>query len=130
MFKKLVLVTTIVAVVSFLLYHLHSYVLIRVNVNIEFSLINSYFFYFLWFLVAVGIIEIVYYFSPIQLGFTYLGVILIKLVLFAFLFNNVLFSEDPASMPTKLSMVIPLFVYITFETLYCAKKLKKVNGAM
>jgi len=109
-------------------YYLHVYILKSYNLDVQFDLLNSYVFHFILFLVAASIIEVVFMLSPVQLGFSYLGVIAVKLGAFIIVFNSVLFGDEPADMTTRVSLVVPLMLYIAAETIYCAHKLRKLDS--
>ena len=96
--------------------------------TLPYELIHTYVFHGIFFVVAVLVIEVIYMLNPAQLGFSYLGVIFAKLGAFIVVFNGALFSEESLEMSAKLSLVIPLLIYILIEALYCARMLKKVDS--
>lgn len=95
---------------------------------LPYKLLNTYIFHGVFFIVAVLIIEVVYMLNPAQLGFSYLGVIFAKLGAFILVFNEPLFSQEDLGMKAKLSLVVPLLIYILIEAVYCALMLKKVDA--
>ncbi|MEM6523076.1 MAG: DUF6168 family protein [Bacteroidota bacterium] len=127
MLKRILLSIAIATVVSMLLFYLHREILSVGAWKLSFSLANSYIFHFIFFLIAVLVIEVVFMLSPAQLGFSYLGVVFVKLGAYIVVFKGVLFDQDVLPMEVRLSLIIPLLLYILPEAMYCARMLKKVD---
>ena len=60
-----------------------------------------------------------------QLGFIYLGTLVLKIVLFYVVFRGFLFSEVALSRADSLSLLIPLFIFLFFEVFIIAKILNR-----
>ena len=60
-----------------------------------------------------------------QLGFIYLGTILLKLILFSIIFHKTIFSEKGLPFSARLSLFIPMLVFLLIETVFVTKILKK-----
>lgn len=60
-----------------------------------------------------------------QLGFIYLGTILLKLILFSIIFHKTIFSEEGLPFSARLSLFIPMLVFLLTETVFVTKILKK-----
>ncbi|WP_243456726.1 DUF6168 family protein [Polaribacter batillariae] len=56
-----------------------------------------------------------------QLGFIYLGTLVIKLILFAIFFYNPLFTVDSFYFAEKISLFIPLFIFLLTEAIFVVK---------
>ena len=60
-----------------------------------------------------------------QLGFIYLGTIPLKLILFSIIFHKTIFSEEGLPFSARLSLFIPMLVFLLTETVFVTKILKK-----
>lgn len=60
-----------------------------------------------------------------QLGFIYLGTIVLKLVLFCMVFYNPLFIVDELSNISRVSLFIPMLIFLSTEAIFIAKILMK-----
>ena len=59
-----------------------------------------------------------------QLGFIYLGVIILKLVLFALSFYKPIISDLDLSITSRISLIIPTFIFLLTEAFFVIKILK------
>lgn len=59
-----------------------------------------------------------------QLGFVYLGVIILKLVLFALTFYKPIISDLDLSISARISLIIPTFIFLLTEAFFVIKILK------
>lgn len=59
-----------------------------------------------------------------QLGFIYLGVIILKLVLFALTFYKPIISDLDLSISARISLIIPTFIFLLTEAFFVIKILK------
>ncbi|MCL7752372.1 DUF6168 family protein [Polaribacter sp. Z022] len=123
-----ILVFTIIFFSLFLLsFSLHEFVIENQQINLPFSLKKVYLFH-LGFSLLICVNFLI--FSTVnkifeQLGFIYLGTIVLKLILFSIIFNNPLFSEEGLSFQARLSLFIPMIVFLLTEAILVAKILKK-----
>ncbi len=62
-----------------------------------------------------------------QLGFIYLGSVLLKILIYAILFHSILFGEISLSSRQSANMLIPLFLGIIFEVVFIAKILRNTT---
>ena len=60
-----------------------------------------------------------------QLGFIYLATIVLKLVLFCIIFYNPIFTKDDLDMIARVSLFIPMVVFLLTEAVFVAKILMK-----
>ena len=127
MFKRVLISSLIALAVTIGLFYAHTAILSSSEIEVSFSIFKSYVFHFVFFILAVLVIEVIFMLSPAQLGFSYLGVILVKFGAFIVIFKTVLFEQDSILMETRLSLVLPLLLYILPEALYCARILRKVD---
>ncbi|PQJ68895.1 DUF6168 family protein [Polaribacter butkevichii] len=125
---KSILVFSIVFFTLFLLsFTIHSYFIEEQTITLPYSLKKVYLFHYAF---SLLICTNFLFFSRIpkifeQLGFIYLGTILLKLTLFSILFYTSLFSENELTFSERLSLFIPAIVFLLIEALFVAKILKK-----
>jgi hypothetical protein len=62
-----------------------------------------------------------------QLGFIYLGALLFKLLTFSVIFYSVLFQQETLSNNERLSLLIPVFVFMVPELYFISKILLKIH---
>jgi hypothetical protein len=60
-----------------------------------------------------------------QLGFIYLGTILLKLTLFSIIFYKSIFAEEGLTFNARISLFIPMIVFLLTEAIFVARILKK-----
>ena len=60
-----------------------------------------------------------------QLGFIYLGTIVLKLLVFCITFYKSIFTEESLSFTARLSLLIPMVLFLLTEAFFVAKILKK-----
>ncbi|MCL7762179.1 DUF6168 family protein [Polaribacter sp. Z014] len=125
---KTLLVFSIVFFTLFLLsFSLHSYFIENHHIILPYSLKKIYIFHLVFSLLICSNFLI---FSTVdkvfeQLGFIYLGTILLKLTLFSAIFYKSIFTEAGLSFYARLSLFIPMIIFLLTEALFVAKILKK-----
>jgi hypothetical protein len=62
-----------------------------------------------------------------QVGFIYLTTLLIKLILFGIFFYNPIFTIEKLSLSEKISLLIPVFIFLLTEAVFAVKILNKNN---
>jgi hypothetical protein len=60
-----------------------------------------------------------------QLGFIYLGTLLLKIVLFCAVFYKSIFTEENLTQTARLSLFFPLIIFLLTEAIFVAKVLNK-----
>ncbi len=60
-----------------------------------------------------------------QLGFIYLGTIVLKLLLFCITFYKSIFTEENLSFDARVSLLIPMILFLLTEAFFVAKILRK-----
>jgi hypothetical protein len=60
-----------------------------------------------------------------QLGFIYLGTIVLKLLVFCITFYKSIFTEESLSFTARLSLLIPMVLFLLTEAFFVTKILKK-----
>ncbi|AUC77745.1 hypothetical protein CW732_03400 [Olleya sp. Bg11-27] len=90
-----------------------------------YSLQKLYLFHGVAVLIVYLSIELVNSKLPNQLGFAYLTLMFVKIGVFILLFQSSIFSETNLSLPDRLGLVIPFFLFLIIETACIAKLLKE-----
>ncbi|QCE43499.1 hypothetical protein E9099_06700 [Psychroserpens sp. NJDZ02] len=93
--------------------------------NLPYSLQKLYLFHGIAVLIVYLSIELVNSKLPNQLGFAYLTLMFVKIGVFILLFQSSIFSETNLSLPDRLGLVIPFFLFLIIETACIAKLLKE-----
>ena len=117
----------VVFVVLFLIgFYTHQFLLENLSANLSFSLEKIYLFHAFFsgiICINLRVVSTVDKLFP-QLGFIYLGILLIKLVLFSIFFYNPIFTRETFNLPEKGALTIPLFIFLLTETIFVLKILK------
>lgn len=96
--------------------------------NTIFDLKSIYLFHSVGSLIIVIAAEILFTTSQSlkeQLGFIYLGTTAFKVLLFFIFFSNILFLSHSVSKSEKLSLMIPLAIFMSFEVIMVVKILNR-----
>lgn len=127
MIKSILLSALVFFTLFFISFFLHQNYLEEQSIILPFSLKKVYLFHlgfsllictnFLLFSTVDKIFE--------QLGFIYLATIMLKLVLFCIIFYKPIFTEEKLSLASRLSLFIPLIIFLLTEVVFVAKILKK-----
>ena len=125
---KRILTDSIVLFMVFLIgFSVHDFFLESQQIKIPFSLKKVYLFHLSF---SVVLCLNFFVFSTIdkvyeQLGFIYLGSILLKITLFCVLFYKSIFTKEELSLSARMSLFIPVILFFATEALIVAKILKK-----
>ncbi|WP_435414045.1 DUF6168 family protein [Polaribacter aestuariivivens] len=121
---KYILVFVLLFLIGF---YTHHFLLEYFELNISFSLEKIYLFHaFFSAIICINLrfVSTVDKLFP-QLGFIYLGTLLIKLILFCLFFYNPVFTVDSFSFNEKMALFIPLFIFLSTEAFFVLKILNK-----
>jgi hypothetical protein len=105
----------------------HQFLLEFLELKLSFSLEKIYLFHaFFSALICVNlrVVSTVDKLFP-QLGFIYLSTLVIKLILFAIFFYNPILTIDSFSFSEKISLFIPLFIFLLTEAIFVLKILNQ-----
>ncbi|MDP5093975.1 MAG: DUF6168 family protein [Polaribacter sp.] len=127
MTKQLFFQFLIFLALFFLGYHLHEYILKKFAIETAFSLKKVYLFH-LGFSLLICINFTI--FSTVdkifqQLGFIYLVSIFLKIVVFSIIFYNPIFSKENLDFASRISLFIPMILFLLTEAFFVAKILIK-----
>lgn len=117
MIKQLVAYIIVAALLYFVGLNAHELLLDKNEIYLSFSLQKVYVFHVTFsLLVCIAFL----FLSKVdkifnQLGFIYLGVLAFKLVFFSMVFYNEVIDSKNLSKTESLSLIIPLFIFLSFE---------------
>ena len=126
--KPLLTTTLTILILGFASYFLHVGILKLLNVELPYNLLNFYLFAGISSLIiCLTFITLPQLLPELQdkLGFMFLFSVFGKLLLMALVFKNLLFSDILYSRMERLSMLIPIFLFLFYEALVIIKILNK-----
>ena len=121
MIKRFFYFTTFVIAVTVVLYFTHQYLLNDLAEEGSISLSAMYLFHFIAYVIICFSIEILNTKLPSQVGYAYLASVFIKIGVFVLVFKSTIFTAEELSMASRLSIVIPMFIFLVFEATYCGR---------
>ncbi|WP_299619647.1 DUF6168 family protein [uncultured Tenacibaculum sp.] len=119
---KRILIFTVTLILLFLLSYFTNAYLVK-ELTFSFSLLQVYLFHVIAAFIVYGIVEFVASILPNQAGYAYLTSIFIKIGLFVLIFNGSVFAKENLSRPERLSLVVPLFLFLITEAVAISKLL-------
>lgn len=127
MIKNLFLYTLVFFVLYFFSHFLHQSFIEKQKIILPFSLQKVYLFHTGFSLLVCMNLLLFSNVNKIidQLGFIYLGTILLKLVLFSLLFYSSTIINDSLVLSARISLLIPLIIFLLTEAFFVSKILKR-----
>lgn len=123
MIKRLVYFCIALLVLFVVSYFPHAYFLSHNRETLHFSLLSIYLYHLIAAAIVYAIVEGVAYKLPNQVGYAYLASIFLKLGFFVLIFRASVFSDVILSKVERLSLVIPLFLFLILEAVFISKLL-------
>lgn len=129
MIKKLIIYLVVFGVLLVCGSYVHLYFLGAEVSSLNFFVSNIYLFHAVF---SFLLCSVFYVLSNIhkfqhQLGFLYLGALLFKLLTFSVIFYSVLFQQETLSNNERLSLLIPVFIFMVPELYFISKILLKIH---
>jgi hypothetical protein len=127
MIKNVFLYASVFFLLFFISFFFHEKYIENQNIILPFSLKKVYLFHFgfsLLICINLNVLSIVNKFFE-QLGFVYLVSIFLKLILFCVIFYKSIFTEESLSTVARISLFIPLIIFLSTEAIFVAKILNK-----
>lgn len=121
MIKRFLLFTLLVTMLTVIIYVVHIYSLDYVGQETSFSLVGMYTFHFIASLVICLSVEVLNTKLPSQVGYAYLASVFIKIGVFVLVFKSAILSTEALNMTERLSIVVPMFLFLVFEATYCGR---------
>lgn len=123
MIKRIVLFFAVAIVLFLVTFFSHQYILSANKTELSFSLSSVYLFHIIAASLVYVIIEVIAEKLPTQAGYAYLASIFLKMGFFVLIFNTDLFGNEMLTKPERISLVIPLFVFLITEAIAVSKLL-------
>lgn len=126
MVKRIISYLALITLVFLIVFFAHKHFLgIR---ELNYSLLNVYFFHVISTLLIYVIVEVVGWKLPSQAGYAYLAAIFLKIGFFVMIFQSTVFSEIELEKFERVSLIIPLFLFLTIEAVAVSKLLNSSLG--
>ncbi|MDH5367374.1 MAG: DUF6168 family protein [Cyclobacteriaceae bacterium] len=121
--KRVLVYFIIVFAIFFSIYKFHSYFLELREELLSYSLLDMYIFHVISSLIVYLVVELVYINLPDQTGYVYLVSVFLKIGIFVIIFNSSLLSEIDLKMFERLSIIVPMFLFLIIEAIFCSRLL-------
>lgn len=107
--------------------YIHNYYIENQGITLGFSLLNMYAFHAFFSLQLCIVFAFLSKNEKLrpQLGFIYLGSFVLKMIVFCAVFYNLLFAEEKLSNTQRISLIIPMIVFLILEVYFIIKILNK-----
>ncbi len=123
MIKRILRYVVIVTMTFAIVFLTHQYVLESSQLTLSYSLFKMYLFHAITSIIIYVMIEVVADKLPDQAGYAFLAAVFLKIGFFILLFNGVIFSEIKLELFQRLSLIVPLFLFLIIEAVAIAKLL-------
>lgn len=123
MIKRILYFITIAVLLFIVSYMSHSYILSTRDIYLPFSLFSVYLFHVIATCLIYLITEVVASKLPSEAGYSYLALMLLKIGFFVLIFQDSVFAGDELAKPQRVSLVIPLFIFLITEAIAVSKLL-------
>ncbi len=127
MIRSVLLFSAVFFIVFIIGFSIHDFFIQKQQISLPFLLKKVYLFHLFFSLIICINFLIFSNFNKFfeQLGFIYLGTILLKLTLFCSLFYTSIFTEEELALSSRMSLFIPVVLFLITEATIVAKILKK-----
>tara|TARA_B110000091_G_scaffold138047_1_gene147609 strand:- start:110 stop:514 length:405 start_codon:yes stop_codon:yes gene_type:complete len=118
--RKISTLLLLFAILFFVGFHTHVFILEKTQIELPFSLQKIYLFHAVFSTVLCVNFVI---FSRVdkvfqQIAFIYLATILLKIILFCTIFYKPLFAEESLTKQHAISLLVPLFLFLSTEAFF------------
>lgn len=123
MFKKIGIYIVVFVLVGTTSYFIHLFLLGEIGIEFKALLKKSYTFHFCFSLVLLTIFQVLARFNKLfeQLGFMYMALLVVKIVIFAGLFYPQLLGDNLLPRFYRASLLIPVIVFLPLEVIFISK---------
>lgn len=121
MIKRIITYVSFIALLFVVVFFTHQN-FIRIE-NLRYSLFFVYLFHSISTLIIYILIEVISMKLPNQAGYAYLASIFLKIGFFVLLFNATVFSDAVLEKEERISLVIPLFLFLIAEAIAVSRLL-------
>ena len=123
MIKRILYFITAVVILFAVSYTSHNYFLSTRNIVLPFSLFFVYLFHVIATALVYVILELIASKLPNEAGYGYLALMLLKIGFFVLIFQDSVFAGDELAKSQRVSLVIPLFIFLITEAIAVSKLL-------
>ncbi|CAM1369841.1 ATP synthase protein I2 [Tenacibaculum sediminilitoris] len=123
MIKRILFFTAAILLLFAVSFFLHNYMLASKETHLSFSLLRVYTFHVTSAIIVYSIVELVAEKLPNQAGYAYLASIFLKIGFFVLLFKASVFVNEELTKLERISLVIPLFLFLITEAIAVSKLL-------
>lgn len=128
MLKRLIIFTVLLLGLATVIFIAQKWYLESIDEKLSYSINAIYLFHFLAFLIIVVSVELLSKRLPDQVGYFYLASVFVKIGLFVLVFKDTLFADSPMNFLERISIVIPFFMFLVFEAIYCGRLMNAVDN--
>lgn len=123
MIKRILYLILTVIILFLVSYSVHEYVLTLKEVILPYSLLSIYIFHVIATIIIYVSLEFLADNLPNEAGYGYLAFMLLKIGFFLLIFQDTVFGEEKLVKLEKVSLVIPLFIFLATEAIVVSKLL-------
>ncbi|CAM1352138.1 DUF6168 family protein [Tenacibaculum crassostreae] len=123
MIKRILFFLIAVLLLFVISFFSHDFILQSKEISVSFSLLGVYGFHVISAIIVYGIVELVAAKIPNQAGYAYLASIFLKIGFFVLIFQASIFANEELTKPERISLVIPLFLFLITEAIAVSKLL-------
>lgn len=123
MIKRILYLIVTVIILFLVSYSAHDYVLTLKEIKLPYSLLSIYIFHVIATIIIYVSLEFLADNLPNEAGYGYLAFMLLKIGFFLLIFQDTVFGEDKLVKLEKVSLVIPLFIFLATEAIVVSKLL-------
>ena len=120
MLKRIIISVAIIIAAFFISYGLNKSL---IDIQLQYSLFSVYLFHALSAIIVYLIIEFLFTKLPNQVGYAYLMLMCFKIGAFVLIFQKSVFAVDLVALQERISLVVPLFIFLIIEALLVGKLL-------
>lgn len=120
-FIKRIVIYILIAVVFLVIgYWANSFLIEFNSASTRIPLLQVYLFHALFSVLVYVICELVYIALPAQVGYAFLASVFLKMGFFVLIFKKSLFGKVELAMFERLSLIVPLFLFLLLEAVALA----------
>ncbi|WP_027879279.1 DUF6168 family protein [Mesoflavibacter zeaxanthinifaciens] len=120
MLKRIIISVAIIIAAFFISYGLNKSL---IDIQLQYSLFSVYLFHALSAIIVYLIIEFLFTKLPNQVGYAYLMLMCFKIGAFVLIFQKSVFAVELEALQERISLVVPLFIFLIIEALLVGKLL-------
>lgn len=127
MIKSILIYASVLFLIFLIGHFIHNFYIEKQQLILSFSLKKVYLFHFGFSLIICVNFLLLSNVNNIleQLGFIYLGAILLKLILFGVTFYKSIFTQEALTFVERLSLFIPTIIFLLTEAIFIIKIINK-----